>query len=446
MKPAFAYWISFVVGGVFVAWLSGRLEPHFVSDSTSYLDYSFSSLDSIGRSIRTPGYPLWLLAFRSIVGLEWVPLAQVIVHAMAASWFAIELRRLGMMHRYSVIAGIAVAVGCTAMDNINIISTDAIAASAGVMVATALLRFSTAADSWRWATATVILSVIAIMLRPAYLFLIPWLLAAGGLLGRVHGQSWKTAIGNAMIVSIATLVPILAWMGLRMVAVNDFGILPFGHQNLAGVLVQLVSDEELETLPGDAAAMGKAIVLKKQKLAATGHTFAAGEAAATMTIDARWDEMTYFVVVPAAKSLAGDDPVAQHNAIKSMNKEIIRQYPRRYILWVAKNGRRGAWAIAADMVMHPIFLAAILCLAAWLIYAATRGIPCSGDLDNARVMRSLTIITLTYLFAKLGFVILTSPGIGRFSDAAAIFLPAWLAVVAVQCSSPRPECKTKAIE
>ncbi|GAA5510130.1 hypothetical protein [Novipirellula caenicola] len=443
MKPAFAYWISFVVGGVFIAWLSGRLEPHFVSDSTSYLEYSFSSLDEIGRSIRTPGYPLWLMAFRGTVGLTWVPLAQVIVHATAAFWLATELRRQGMMHRHCIVAGIAIAVGCTAMDNINIISTDAIAASVGVMAATALLRLSSAADSWRWAAATAVLSVVAIMLRPAYLFLIPWLAVAGSLLGRVHGQRWKTSIGNSVLVSIATLLPILAWMGLRMIAVNDFGILPFGHQNLGGVLVQLVSDEELTQLPGDAAAMGEAIVFEKQRLAATGHSFAAGDAGATMTIDARWDEMTYFVVVPAAKSLAGDDPVAQHNAIKVMNQAIIAQYPLRYATWIAKNGRRGAWAIAADMVMHPTFLTAILGLAAWLIYAATSGIPCSGVLDNGLAMRSLTIITLTYLAAKLGFVILTSPGIGRFSDAAAIFLPAWLAVAALQCISPLPECKTR---
>mgnify|MGYP003667776658 CR=1 FL=1 len=443
MKPAFAYWISFVVGGVFVAWLSGRLEPHFVSDSTSYLDYSFSSLDAIGRSIRTPGYPLWLLAIRSTVGLAFIPLAQVIVHATAASWFAIELRRQGLGARDCIVAGIAIAVGCTAMDHINTVSTDAIAASVGVMVATALLRFSTAADSWRWATAVVVLSVIAIMLRPAYLFLIPWLMVAGSLLGRIHGQSWKRSLGNSLLVSVATLVPILAWMGLRLVAVNDFGILPFGHQNLAGVLVQLLSDEELRALPGDAAAMGESIVSEQQDLAAAGHTFAAGETGATMTIDARWDEMTYFVVVPAAQSLAGDDPVAQHNAIKAMNQEIIRQYPQRYMVWIAKNGRRGAWAIAADIVMHPIFLSAILGLAAWLIYASASGIPCSGVVDNGIAMRSLTIISLTYLLAKLGFVILTSPGIGRFSDAAAIFLPAWLAVAALQCILPLPECKTR---
>ncbi len=435
MKPAFAYWISFVVGGVFVAWLSGRLEPHFVSDSTSYLEYSLSSLDAIGRSIRTPGYPLWLMAIRGTIGLAFIPLAQVIVHATAASWFAIELRRQGMAHRLCLIAGVAIAVGCTAMDNISTISSDAIAASVGVLAATALLRFSDAADSWRWAAATVIFSVIAIMLRPAYLFLIPWLGVAGVLLGSVHKQSWRTSLGNSLLVSIATFVLVLAWMGLRLVAVDDFGILPFGHQNLGGVLVQLVTDEELETLQGDAGKLGKSVVNEKQKLAATGHTFAAGEAGATMTIDGRWDEMTYFVVVPAAQAVAGDDPVAQHNAIKVMNKEIIRQFPRRYAVWVAKNGRRGMWAIAADMVMHPIFLTGICCLVIWLVYTAAVGKPC-GVLDSGLAMRSLTIITLTYLMAKLGFVILTSPGIGRFSDAAAIFLPAWLAVVVVQFMSP----------
>ena len=85
--------------------------------------------------------------------------------------------------------------------------------------------------------------------------------------------------------------------------------------------------------------------------------------------------------------------------------------------------------------MHPIFLTAMFCLVIWLVYTAAAGKPC-GVFENGIAMRSLTIITLTYLMAKLGFVILTSPGIGRFSDAAAIFLPAWLAVVAMQYMSP----------
>ena len=51
---------------------------------------------------------------------------------------------------------------------------------------------------------------------------------------------------------------------------------------------------------------------------------------------------------------------------------------------------------------------------------------------SQRSLSSLAIVAITYLAMKLGFVILTSPPIGRFADAAAIFLPAWLAAVFVK--------------
>jgi hypothetical protein len=50
-------------------------------------------------------------------------------------------------------------------------------------------------------------------------------------------------------------------------------------------------------------------------------------------------------------------------------------------------------------------------------------------LEDSPPLRALSIVAWTYMITKLGFVILTSPPIGRFSDAAAIFIPAWLAVV-----------------
>ena len=48
-----------------------------------------------------------------------------------------------------------------------------------------------------------------------------------------------------MVFLSLALAPMLGWMSVRYVTVGDFAIAPFGHQNLAGVLVQLVSDDEL---------------------------------------------------------------------------------------------------------------------------------------------------------------------------------------------------------
>jgi hypothetical protein len=418
--------LLFVVAGLALALLTGRLTPHLVPDSASYLNYSFSSLEEICRSARMPGYPLWLLIWKRTIGIEIVPAAQVIVHATAAWWLLCELKQWEMPRGQRLAAAIAVGVGCTAMDHISTISTDAIAASFGVMVATAMLR-SVRLRNRRWSWVPVaVLATVAIFIRPAYLFLIPWLLIGGAMLERIGGISWRSALISGFRLSAIVVLPLVAWMCVRFAVVGDFAILPFGHQNLAGILVQLVSDDELRGLRGEPARLAGGIVDRKHEFEAD-HGFAEGDPGATMTIDARWDDMTYNVVVRAAREITGDDTVMQNLAIARLNKAIIRRWPVRYAIWLLKAVRRGAWAIAADMVMHPLFLAAIGCAILCILYRSVTGSSGQLVLEDSPAPRALSIVAWTYMITKLGLVILTSPPIGRFSDAAAIFIPAWFA-------------------
>ncbi len=424
-KLSFLLWLLFVGGGLALALVIGRLDPHYVPDSRSYLEYPFGSLEKICRASRLPAYPLWLLLFRQTVGIAVVPAAQVIVHA-TASWLLFrELGKWGMAVAPRLAAAIAVGIGCTAMDHIHTISTDAMAASLGVITATAVLRWARLDGGELSWLPIVIAAVTTIFLRPAYLFLIPWILVAGAMLRRSQDTDWRSAWRSSFGVSLLTALPILAWMTMRLIVVGDFGILPFGHQNLAGILIQLVNDEELTEVGGE---HGAAIVEAKNEFDEE-VGFAAGEAGATMTIDARWDDMTWRIVVPSANRLVGGDIVASHQAMARLNRAIIRRFPLRYVTWLLKAARRGAWGIAADMVMHPVFLAVIGVMVLLLLRQVVIGRAATVTIGDTVGFRAFTIVTFTYLIAKLGFVILTSPPIGRFSDAAAIFLPAWLAAV-----------------
>lgn len=427
-KSSFLLWLMFVGAGLVLAYAAGRLDPHYVDDSDSYLNYEFESLEGLCRLTRMPGYPLWLLVLTNTVGIALVPAAQVIVHATAVWLLYRELGLWGISDRARMAVAIAIGVGCTAMDHIGTVSTDAICASLGVMTATALLRWARLDEAgWRGWLPVVLAAVAAIFVRPAYLFLIPWVLVSGAMLRHLRGVNWMSAFRCGFTVSLVALLPVLAWMTLRLVMVGDFGLLPFGHQNLSGIVVQLVSDEELKEVGGE---LGAAIVESKNRYDRE-IGLAEGDIGATMTIDARWDVMTWVIVTRTSRELADGDVVAAHRATAQLNKAIISHYPQRYVLWLMKAARRGAWAIAADIVMHPLFLTVIGLTVLWLLWTAIRGEPVTFMIDNSVGLRALTIITFTYLIAKVGFVILTSPPIGRFSDAAAIFLPAWLAAVLV---------------
>ncbi|QDT06436.1 hypothetical protein K227x_48460 [Rubripirellula lacrimiformis] len=440
-----------------VAWVTGRCEPHHVDDTFSYLNYPFDSLGSALRSIRTPGYPIFLRSVIAVVGESAIPVLQILLHAVAAWWLGIELRRRGTATSVAIASALAVALGCTFMDHVSTLATDAPAASMGVMAAVAMLRWDRLGQPWGASIGIALFSILAISLRPAYLSLAPWALVCGICLwfrasraagpsdvNRPHsssamrsaGRGWSGAWRPVAVAPAIITVAVIAWMGLRGAVVGDFGVLPFGHQNLAGLTIQLVDDDELIALDHPSSPLAHAIIRHRRQRIADGYQFPGGNptgdrSVETMTIEGRWNDLIYQAVVPAAREIYGDDTIANHNAIASMNRQIVSEYPLRYAKWLLLGARRAAWAMAADIVMHPLFLVAMVLAAVGELWRLLLGRKIVRVINDDGI-DTLCIVALTYAVAQVGFVILTSPPLGRFTDAAAILVPAWIAAKVVQ--------------
>ncbi len=146
--------------------------------------------------------------------------------------------------------------------------------------------------------------------------------------------------------------------------------------------------------------------------------------------------MTYLVVIPAATQIAGDDPIEQHRLLAQLDRQIVRTYPSRYARWWLLAIRRGIWGSLANIVMHPIFLVVILLVASIAVVLCVwpqhyLNPPVFEKTDGSAPARhAITLIAISYAAFGLGFVSLTSPTIGRFSDAAFVFIPS-LAVIAI---------------
>ena len=449
--------LAIAAGLLAIASVTGRLQPHLVPDSPSYLDYSFASARDMAQSIRTPGYPAWLHLATTLTpsrsaALQLVVVMHVLLHAVAVTCFAVELTRWRLAPAISVAAGLAVAIGCPFWDHVATIATDCPAMSIGVLTGTAVLNAWRRGLSTRSAVTISLLSLLAVALRPAYLFLIPW--AAVMMLVRpvdCAQRRWRGRGIDMLKVLLPATAGILLWCTFRYAAVGDFGVLPFGHQNMAAVTTQLLDADELASLPGASGTLGEEIARRRIALAAESpqaldaHTVdaldlrpaadAASRADAYMTIENRWDAMTYLVVIPAAYEVVGQDILAQHQELARLDREIVARYPLRYLRWLGLAVRRGVWGSLADIAMHPIFFATIL-LASLLAVIHTAGWPIGiwgpawfgdGSLIGYGVLRPLMYLAISYAFAKITFVGLTSPPIGRFSDAAAVWIPAWLA-------------------
>lgn len=422
-----------------VAGITGRLQPTVVPDTPSYVNYPFDSLDAALRSIRTPGYPLMLRLSGALGGNAFMPWLQVLLHAVAAWALWREMRRWSVAFSPSFAAAIAVGLGCTFMDNVAVIATDAPAASIGVLAAVAMIRWHRRGQRWSDALFVALLSVAAISLRPAYLALAPWTLLCGAMLRFAPSRSSTPAASWSWITMPGLItIAIVGWMTLRLVVVGDFGVLPFGHQNLAGITVQLVSDDELRLIDGPDGNLASEILDQRDRRIADGYRFYEGDPAATMTMEGRWNDMIYQIVVPAAKKLHGDDAITNHNAIKELNQQIVRRYPFRYARWLLLAARRSAWAIAADIVMHPIFLCGFGLALAWEAWLLWHGVPLPNGVSTERGTAMLFLVGGSYAVVQVAFIILTSPPLGRFADAAAIFVPAWIAAKLVQRYTFRP--------
>ncbi|MEM0927148.1 MAG: hypothetical protein AAGJ83_13985, partial [Planctomycetota bacterium] len=251
VKPDRRAWVSLLMLTSLAlahATVTGRLTAHYVNDSASYLDYPFATLAEALLSIRTPAYPLLLRIVDSTLGILFVPLLQVLIHVFAAWLLHRELlqRRIATVAAWT--ASICVLLGCTFVDHVHTVSTDSIALSVAVISVVFLLK-TTRCFRLKHLAATAGLAILAIAVRPAYLFLIPWLALAGWFLPRIDGSDvpYRQRLVTASV-SLAVLAAVLGWMSLRWAVVGDFAILPFGHQNLSGISVQLLSTEELRGL------------------------------------------------------------------------------------------------------------------------------------------------------------------------------------------------------
>lgn len=435
---------------------TGRLTPHHVDDTPSYLAYPFDSLSSALNSIRTPGYPLVLQSLQRTVGLAAVPAFQWIVLCIAAWCFAMELRQWKASRLAMWVSAFAIVFGCTSLDHQSTLATDALAATVGVGTVASTLRWIRRGHRHIDAVIMISAAMFAIMLRPAYLPIVVWIGCVGIVLMpplEAFSPTLKSRVFSVTRVWACCGLLLLGWMTMRWMVVDDFGLLPFGHQNLAGLTLQMVSDEELkEIAKEDSDPMTMRLVnqvlaerhrgwasLDSGSELPLGDSFQPGPGLSTMTIERQWNEVIYRAAVPASFHLYPSDPVTRHRVIGHLNRQIVQRYPVRYLRWLALAFRRAVWGTAANILMNPLFfcfwliagffwIANVITNQPWRVNDRdNRHKPPLGSEDSkSTIVTLLAVIAISYSVVMVSFVVLTSPPLGRFADASAILIPCWL--------------------
>ena len=118
----------------------------------------------------------------------------------------------------------------------------------------------------------------------------------------------------------------------------------------------------------------------------------------------------------------------------ALNWAILAAAPENYLRWLMLATRRAAWGTVANVVMHPLFLGlTVIGMFVLLFRACTR--QTLGPVFIPEGWGTLAIVAVSYAVLGIGFVILTSPPLGRFADASAILLPSL--VVCLPFAQPR---------
>ncbi|MDX1643164.1 MAG: hypothetical protein R3244_02280 [Thermoanaerobaculia bacterium] len=261
-SPALWLAVQLVLSGWFLA-STGGFEYRRVPDTASYLETADAeSLSTALADYRTIGYPAFLELFRSADGtirLHRVPAVQWWLYAAAVLSFFIGLARLSDSRWLAFVAATPLVYSPIRL-LVDRVQPDFLAAAAVVASFGLLFSLLERSSRLRWIAfgAVVFLSY---QLRPAGLFLVGLLPLVGGLvcwLGRRLEPAH--ALRAAGRIALVTLLPLLAFGGLRWLTVGHFGLVSFGGFNAMGMAACFLDHRLLRELPEEQRPLAQAIL------------------------------------------------------------------------------------------------------------------------------------------------------------------------------------------
>lgn len=431
-SPRAWFLLQWAVLGVAIA-LSGRLSPVRVPDTASYEAFSFASWHDALSAPRTLGYPLYL----RLTG--WLDRAQRLA---PAGHFLLQGLAVCVMWRalaawgWSAWSGLIVASSLfytnVFLRYVHTLAPDCLAASCAIAATGGLLLVVARPRRPRnWVLLTVMV-LGTYQLRPAYLFVPLLMPALGGALHWLWADGPRRAVRSAALAAalgVACGAPLLAFALLRFWIVGQFGPVAFGGISVAGVVSSFVTAADVDRMPAAVQPLAGAIARRRQWQAARTPGFPAQPTSSYMAMEGQFDASAWEVCVPAARAQCGEDWPAINRGLLEYAAAVIRCRPGAYGNWLAKAFVRGWYMIVSELIMNPLDLTAMLLLCALQAVLVVRLKRSPAPVPRRLPDRSfwefntLALISLSFAFAKVVFVMLTTPPLGRFMDAAGMFLP-----------------------
>ena len=428
-------WFYFALQIMFLAiamFCLGKFSPVSVGDTPDYTGFPLGDPAAALSHPRTFGYPL-LLAIAGLFAPSYqaAPLLDFVVHVVAVAVFWLGLRQI-MRSPWT-----SMAVACSLLySNIllrygNNLAADSLASSLAIATLGWLLvtLFARRQRASYWCLLA--LGVFACyQVRPAYLFMIPlapmlalalWWLVRPNLPPR---REWCSLLMKLLLV---VALPYLAFCSLRWAVVDHFSVVSFGGNNFAAITCMFVDEADVRRLPEDLQPLAEAIVLRRHEVAAQDPGYTAEATRRYMQIEVPFDTNINAVCVAATREVYGEKWLDGDRALWRFAAAVIREKPTYYGVWLVKAFIRGIYMIVSEYIMNPIYLLLLVALAAFhaasvILRKRAPGTAGQADPDLFVEINALWILAAGFALAKVLLVVITSPALGRFMDAAGVFL------------------------
>lgn len=416
--------IGFVLVSAILHGSTGRWNLRWEPDSISYVEFDWSSVEGVLRGIRTPGYPLFLRITAGIFGMPIVPVAHWFALMLAVATWRYGLLRIGFREGSTLWAAAPLLFSSATWDMGRSVASD----SLGVSLCIAgcglfLAAMSHDARWWHWLALSAV-TLSAILVRPAYLFLLPlWPVAAAWFSIAIFRLSRQVCGRKIFVTAIASLLPFLGYCSLRSATVGEFGLVSFAGYNLIGITGQYLNEEDVSRLDGvDRQVAGQMIARRDQVV-----DYARPDSYETMV--RLYNATVWVTAAPAAQEVMGDKPEACNATLQSLALRSLSLHRWEYASWLIQNGKSMMEQLLRGALTECGSKLALLALVAIMLMQVFRNPPVMVVAMLERVRPSTELQLLGWLCmgvmaAKGCLVILIEPALGRYVAAAGCLVPA----------------------
>lgn len=277
LRQNVAVCLFYVTCAILGAAYSLSKQPIIYPDSIGYQETAIEpfSLVNTLTSIRTPIYPLVLRVSEITTGSFAPALAfQSIIYIFSIHYFVFQLRRAGFKLWVAMLATAPLLFSPLLLKYGHTFLTETLATGISIFAFASLIPILNRKQTYSDLIVLSLATFLAILTRPAFVFIPPFAFLASLFLSRQNCQNnLFSRIKVSLIVFAVTFSPLLAYATIRLAVVGHFGLVSFGGTNVAGLALNpaiLTTDVASGFQDKETRAAAQAILQKREELLASG--------------------------------------------------------------------------------------------------------------------------------------------------------------------------------